>query len=143
MVATPLTLPIRWEKYPLLLCTATETVADLANEFLRSYQPRKIHNIDDRAESVAPPQAPLLAAEHTKSIRDPYLRPPKAKLLAYVDVFVENFLGLAQGPRHRCRHVRCMLLHALDKVFWPLDLQDTKHRKEVLLLKKLEAGDCS
>ena len=37
MVATPLTLPMGWKNSPLLLCMATETVADLANESLRSH----------------------------------------------------------------------------------------------------------
>ena len=94
-------------------------------------------------EAIAPPPAPPLAQEHAQLTRNPYLRRPKAKLLAYMDVFVDDFLGLAQGPRHRRRHVRRTLFHALDKVFRPLDRQDTKQRKEVLSMKKLEAGDCS
>ena len=60
-----------------------------------------------------------------------------------MDVFVDDSLRLAQGPRHRRRHVRRTLFHALDKVLGPLDRQDTKQRKKVLSLKKLEAGDCS
>ena len=44
---------------------------------------------------------------------------------------------------HRRRHVRRTLFHALDKVFRPLDRQDATQRKEVLSLKKLDAGDCS
>ena len=75
--------------------------------------------------------------------RDLYLQRPNAKLLVYVNVFVDDFLGLAQGPRHRCHHVHRTIFHALDKVFRPLDRQDTKQRKEVLSIKKLEAGDCS
>ena len=31
----------------------------------------------------------------------PYLRRPKVKLLAYVDVFIDDFLGLTQRPWHR------------------------------------------
>ena len=99
--------------------------------------------MDDGAEAIAPPPAPPLAQEHTKLTRNPYLQHPKANILAYVDVFVDDFLGLAQGPRHHCRHVRRTIFHALDKVFQPLDGQDTKQRKEVLSIKKLEAGDCS
>ena len=53
------------------------------------------------------------------------------------------YLVLAQGPRHRRRHVHCTLFHALDKVSRPLDRQDTKQHKEVLSLKKIEAGDYS
>ena len=143
MVAIPLTHPMGWKNYPPLFCMATEAVADIANESLRFCQPRKSHKLDDRAKVIAPPPAPHLAQEHAKLTRGPYLRLPKAKLQAYEDVFADDFLGLAQGPRHRRRHVRRTLFHALDKVFRPLDRQDTKQRKEVVSIKKLEAGDCS
>ena len=143
MVAIPLTLPMGWKKSPPLFCTATETVADLANEALRTHQSSKQHLLDIRVESVEPPPAPLLTQEHANLTREPYLQRPNAKLLSYVDVFGDDFLGLAQGPRHRHRHVRRTLFHALDKVFRPLDRQDATQRKEVLSLKKLDAGDCS
>ena len=105
MVAIPLTLPMGWKNSPPLLCTATETVADLANEALRTHHPSKQHLLDNRAETIEPPADPLLTQEHTKLMRNPYLQRPNAKLRAYVDVFVDDFLGLAQGPRHRRRHV--------------------------------------
>ena len=143
MVAIPLTLPMGWKNSPPLFCTATETVADLANEALRTHQPSKQHLLDNRAEAVEPPPDPLLTHEQANLKRDPYLRRPNAKLLAYVDIFVDDFLGLAQGPRHRRRHVRRTLFRALDKVIRPLDQQDAKQRKEVLSLKKLDVGDCS
>ena len=143
MVEIPLPLHMEWKNSPPLFYTDTETVADLANKSLRSHQPSKPHKLDNRAEVIALSPVPPLAQEHPQLTRDLYLRRPKAKLLAYVDVFVDDFLGLAQGPRHRRRHVRRTLFHALDKVFRPLDRQDTKQRKEVLSKKKLEAGDCS
>ena len=143
MVAIPLTLPMGWKNSPPLFCTAMETVADLANKALRTHQPSKQHLLDIRVEAVEPPPAPLLTQEHANLKRDPYLRRPNDKLLAYVDVFVDDFLGLAQGPRHRRRHVRRTLFHALDKVFRPLDRQDDTQRKEVLSLKKLDAGNFS
>ena len=120
-----------------------EKVADLANKSFRSHQPSRPHKLDDRAGAIVPPPAPPLAEEHAKLTSNPYLGRPKVKLLAYMDVFVDDFLGLAQGPRHRRRHVCRTLFHALDKVFWPLDRQDNKQRKEFLSMKKLEAGDCS
>ena len=73
MVAIPLKLPMGWEKTPPLFCTATELVADLANESLRSHQPSRPHKLDDRAKAVAPPPAPPIAEEHAKLTRDPYL----------------------------------------------------------------------
>ena len=56
---------------------------------------------------------------------------------------MDNFIGLAQGPSHRRRHVHRTLFHALDKVFRTLDEKDAKQRKEVLILRKLYAGECS
>ena len=129
MVAIPLTLPMDWKNSPPLFYTATETVAVLANESLRSHIQIRPHKLDDRAEAVAPLPAPPLAAEHTKLTRDPCLRRPKIKLLAYMDIFVDDFLGLAQGPHHCRRNVRRTLFHALHKVFRPLDRQDTKQYK--------------
>ena len=54
MVAIPLTLSMVWENSPSLFCTSTETVADLANEFLRSHHPSGPQKLDNRAEAVAP-----------------------------------------------------------------------------------------
>ena len=129
MVATLLILPMGWKNSPPLFCTATETVADLANKDLHYHQPSKQHQLDDRAEAIEPPPAPPLTHVHAQLTHYPYLRRPKDKLLAYVDVLVDDFLRLAQGPRHRRRHVLRTLFHALDKVFWPLDRQDAKQRK--------------
>ena len=143
LVAIPLTLPMGWKNSPPIFCTATETIADLANEALRTHAPSTAHKLDARAEKVVPAPAPVEQKCYKDLQRDPYLRRKRAPLLAYIDVFVDDFLGLAQGQRHRRRHVRRTLFHALDKVFRPLDGQDAKQRKEVLSLKKLDAGDCS
>ena len=130
MVAIPLTLPMGWKNSPPLFCTSTETVADLDNEALRTQQRSKQHLLYNREEAIEPPLAPLLTQEHAKLTRNPSLRRANAKLLAYVDVFVDDFLGLVQGPRHRRCHVHRTLFHALDKVFRPLDRKDAKQRKE-------------
>ena len=129
IVAIPLNLPMGWKNPPPLFCTDMETVADLANEALRTHQTSKRHLLDIRAEAVDPPPVPLLTPEHAALKRDPYLQRPNAKLLAYVDVFLDDFLGLAQGPKHRRRHVRRTIFRVLDKVFRPLDWQDASQRK--------------
>ena len=120
-MAIPLTLPMGWKKSPPLFYTAMEMVADLTNESLRSHQPIRPHKLDNRAEAIVSLPAPPLTQEHAKLTRNAYLRHPKAKLLAYMDVFVDDFLGLAQGPWHRRRHVRRTLFHVPDKVLRPLD----------------------
>ena len=105
-----------------------------------AHQPSKQHLLDIRTEAVEPPPAPLLTQEHAALKRDPYLQRPNTKLLAYVDVFVDDFLGLAQGPRHRRRHVRRTLFHALDKVFWPLDQQDAPAQRSTKLEEDRRRG---
>ena len=142
-VAILLTLPMGWKNLPLIFCTATETVADLANEDLRAHAPTLPHKLDEHAEANLVELAPSLKQKLGALPRDPYLGRKNSQLLQYIDVFVDDFLGLAQGPRHRRRHVRRTLFHALEKVFRPLDSTDIEERKEVLSLKKLDASDCS
>ena len=107
------------------------------------HQPSRPHKLEKRAEAVETPPVPPLAKEHAQLTCDLYLRHKNAKLLAYVDVFMDDFFGLAQGPRHFRHHVCRTLFHILDKVFRPLNMQDAKQLKEVLSIKKLDAWDCS
>ena len=72
---------------------------------------------------------------------DPSL-PTTGQPCAYVDVFVDDFVALAQG-RSGGRRVRRILLHAVDNVLRPLDATDSKFRQEPVSLKKLQKGDCS
>ena len=72
---------------------------------------------------------------------DPSL-PTQQRPLAYVDIFVDDFLALSQGRTTR-RRVRQTLLHAIDDVFRPLDGRDLPSRKMPVSLKKLRQGDCS
>lgn len=58
--------------------------------------------------------------------------------LRYVDVYMDDILGLAQGnmlPMTRA------ILHSIDKVFWPLEDGDLPYRQETTLIKKLNKGD--
>lgn len=73
--------------------------------------------------------------------RDPCL-PSQSSPAAYVDVFVDDFIKLAQGEATR-RRVRSLLFHALDSTFRPNDFYDSLHRREPNSIKKLRKGDCS
>ena len=129
LVPIPLTLPMGWKNLPPIFCTATDTVADLANEALRAHVPTLPHKMDERAEVVRVEPAPSLEKQLCALPRDPYHGRKNFQLIQYVDVFVDDFLGLAQGPRHRRRHVCRTFFHALDKVFRPLDSKDIGGRK--------------
>ena len=59
--------------------------------------------------------------------------------IAHVDVFVDDFIGIAQGSQHQCKNVCRCIMHAVDAVFSQLDLA-TAQRKEAISEKKLLKG---
>jgi len=63
------------------------------------------------------------------------IRPP----LAYVDVYVDDFIKAAQGW-FNCLRVRRTTFHAIDLVFRPNDELDDG-RKQPISIKKLQKGD--
>ena len=76
----------------------------------------------------------------TGMTRDPHLRRTNTNLATYIDIFVNNFLGLAQGSTHGRRQVQQTLFHSLYKVFLPCNSVDSANSKELLLIKKLRKG---
>ena len=100
---------------------------------------RKTSELDGGRKPTNNPKCTPLMPVPTAS--NPLL-PSHSKPLAYIDVFVDDFLGLSQG-RRTGRQVRCILLHAIDDVLRPLDDDDCIHRKAPVSLKKLCQGDCS
>ena len=115
LVAIPLTLPMGWKNSSPIFCTATETVSDLANEALRAHAPTLPHKLDNRAEAVWVEPASSLNKQLGALPRYPYLGRKNSQLLQYVDVFVDDFLGLAQGSRHRSRFSRALCFTPLTK----------------------------
>ena len=133
IVATPpLTLPMGWKNLPPLFCTATETVTDLANQTLCAHAPLRPHMLDGRVAAVASSADHTLDPTVVTLSQDTLLLRTNAQLLAYVEIFVDDFIGLAQGPTQRCYHVRRTFFHILDKVFRPLENTDPTQRKELL-----------
>ena len=64
LVAFPLVLPMGWSNSPPIFSTATETIADLANERLTSNVDMPPHHLDDLAESIlsTPPSCPMVTS---------------------------------------------------------------------------------
>ena len=95
LVAIPLTLQMEWKNSPPIFSVATKTLDDLANKALWKHVPSRPHKLDARAEKIVPATAPR-KEKYVKDLRhDPFLRRKKAPLLAYVNVFVDDFLRLA------------------------------------------------
>mmetsp|Transcript_14147 Transcript_14147/g.26545 ORF Transcript_14147/g.26545 Transcript_14147/m.26545 type:complete len:786 (+) Transcript_14147:1982-4339(+) len=144
LIAFPLVLPMGWKNSPPAFTTATETIADIANDCLRRNYPVTTHLLDERAmpldcvvedPSGTPSPPPTIAP-------DPSI-PPQPKPLAEVDVYVDDFIAIAQGDCSRLRQVRSTLLHSIDTVFRPNDEHDPQTRAEPVSLKKLDRGDAS
>ena len=155
LVAFPLVLPMGWTHSPPFFSAATETAADIANTHLQSGQPSAPHHLDELASTLsagASPSLPSPASDQPPTIqqycqslphhRDPSL-PSRLDFLHYIDVFVDDFIGLAQGGRKNRGHVRRVLLHAIDSIFRPLDKDDDPLRREPVSMKKLLQGDCT
>ena len=161
LVALPLVLPMGWKNSPPIFSAATETAADIANCDIRSPAPVPTHPLGTLASKMDDPMVlhprpcPTAVPSQPKpsptalpatnlpapTLRDPSL-PFSKKLLAYIDVFVDDFIALSQGTHNRHR-VRNILLRAVDQVFRPNDFHDDEFRREPVSLKKLKQGDVS
>ena len=156
LVALPLVLPMGWKNSPPVFSTVTETIADLANQRIQdpTFRPPE-HHLDVMSESVASPDpsasdtpsaAPSTSPSRTSPVEVPVSRDPSlpkpTRRLGYVDIFVDDFMALAQGRLNK-RRVRRALLQAIDQVFRPLEPNDPSTRREPVSIKKLQKGDCS
>ena len=159
LIAFPLVLPMGWKNSPPIFTTATETIADLANQRINSSSEPSPHHLDALAESVIPPDPEVASSlNRVKSVLNSLNLPAPASTpipvdrdsslptsqppISMVDVFVDDFVGLAQTTPHS-RRVRRILLHAIDDVFRPLQPGDNPFRQEPVSVKKLRKGDCS
>ena len=134
-VAIPTRLPMGWTESPPAFSAVTETIADLVNEKLETGGAiPPIHPLETLASTPVPIAEPE-ATDHFRVQDTGPLRPP----LAYVDVYVDDFVKLAQGWSNALR-VRRNTFHIIDQVFRPNDLHDDL-RKEPISQKKLLNGD--
>ena len=89
---------------------------------------------------VLPASSTLPQPSTTIPARDPSL-PTNGPPTKYVDIYVDDFVGLAQTPQQQ--RVRRILLGAIDEVFRPLSSTDAPTRQEPVSVKKLREGDGS
>jgi len=147
LLALPLALPMGWTQSPPAFCTVTETIADVANSYLHRHRHWPPHRLDPLADSpsldaIALPAPTSATAATTTSLPPPnpllrHLRRP----LAAVDVFVDDFIALAQpATQHSTRRT---LMHTIDQVFRPLAPSDPAHRTEPISVTKLAKGDAA
>lgn len=137
LIAIPLVLPMGWTASPPYFCATTETVADLANRALANQVELPPHDLEEHALPDAEGQ--LLNARPLQATTAP--RWYRSTPLTYVDVYVDDLLGLVQGGDEATRRLARAILHSLDWVFRPLELTDSEHRLLIASIKKLLQGD--
>ena len=146
LIGFPLTLPMGWIHSPPYFTAATETITDLANRITRTQQHAMPHHLEPLADTPPPLETTIAACTTpgtTTSVPHHAPRIVNPKPLAVHDVYVDDFISLAQGSTKRRRTVRRQLLHTIDQVFRPLDSTDSPFRQEPISVKKLKKGDAA
>ena len=141
LVAFPLALPMGWVESPPYFTTLTETACDLTNNQLRARDKRPrltVHRLE--AVSATPPPDPVAVQGKGEATRDLRPRIQGRPPVAAVDVYVDDFLLMAQTA-NQCTTVMRHTLHSIDAVFRPLQSHDPTHRKEPASIKKMLKGD--
>ena len=93
-------------------------------------------------DTPAPPVSPCLPLPLPAPLHhDPQLCHPNHHPLAQVDVFVDDFIGVAQGSPKCLACICCILLTAVDQVFCPLEPGDSPFHHEPSSIKKMLQGD--
>lgn len=154
LIAFPLVLPMGWKNSPPFFCALTETVADVTNERIRRHQWPKRHRMDRLADSIqddgnnrqtvemktdrtmltAVPLPPMSTSARPAAS---YYQQPVQKF----DIYVDDFLGMAQGTARTRNRIRRTLFNTLDQVLRPKDAEDDEARQEPISVKKLRKGD--
>ena len=122
-----LSLPMGFIESAPFFCASTETAADLINHSWGLADLAPAHPLEQFTSPPHPtPHRPTDGATRAA--------------LAYIDVFVDDFLALRQGTPAQLRQARRHVFHSLDLLFRPNDAHD-RHRKTPNSIKKLRLGD--
>jgi hypothetical protein len=127
LVGIPIALPMGWVESPPYLCAATETVANNANQWLgQSYAPP--HPLESlNSMPTAPPLdvLPIALMSLTSMVTISLLPAPPTSVttsslsapLSYIDVYMDDFVGLVQGNCWHWCMVWHILMHVVEEVF--------------------------
>jgi hypothetical protein len=122
------------------------TVADVTNQRLVNHWKTPPHRLEEMADSQPKESLERTATDKTASTtvtpsKRPHNRRTRKLPLKKVDVFVDDFVAMAQGYKQQLSKVRRTLLHTLDEVLRELDTLDDEHRQEPASTKKLKQGN--
>ena len=118
---------MRYKKSPPLFCTSAMSDAEMANRSLQVHTHERPHELDHMEDTFPRTTPTTLDPKLEKLYRYPVLGRTNTKLMAYVDVFMDIFFGLAHGPWHQFHHLHRKLFYVMYKVFRPLDTLESSH----------------
>lgn len=142
-MAILLTLPMGWVHSPLFFTAVTKTAVDFINQALR--HPRDLGDCLHYLEMLALNPA---GEDHkgSKEAQMPDSRaitihqPALTRLVAFSNVYIDDFISLCQGHPECYQATTRIFLHTLNCIFGPLDTGDP-NRREPVSTKKLLKGD--
>lgn len=141
LIAFPLALPMGWVESPPYFSALTETACNLANQLLRTgdrrlWEPHRLEVVASKAPADYATARPTATTRATIGATSHPRKP-----VAEVDVYVDDFLLLAQTHRQPRQRVLRAALHSIDSVFRLMEEGDPPHRKEPASVKKFLKGD--
>ena len=138
LIALPLVVTMGWTEAPPSFSTTTETSTDLANWELERKRYLPPHRLEKLAET---PPSDHVTRDESRMKPSVAPRMYSAEPVAYVDVYVDDEIGLAQGPKQARTRVTRAIMHNMDKVMRPLSPTNLPDRREPISTTKLEKGD--
>jgi hypothetical protein len=156
LLAIPLALPMGWVESPPAFCAVTETAADLANQKMH-HRHAPHHRLEGLANTTPPDTDQEATPEPTATALPPSLLPPPtaapmprrghrrpfATPVKGTDVYVDDFIGMAQGTEQQRAVVRRHIMHAIDQVLSPRAPSGPIARQEAMSEKKMRQGDAA
>jgi hypothetical protein len=133
LIGIPLSLPMGWALSPPYFCAYTETCADLAN-LAHPHNPPAAHPLENTSQLSPLP----IDNTYASGVPFPWNTTPPLRPLQQTDVYLDDFLLMAQRPRHR--PALRSTLHAIDTVF--ADTPDSP-RRHIISASKLAKGDAT
>lgn len=129
-------LPMGWVSSPPTFCALAKSAADVANERIDANWSPRGHRCDSAADTPTESTRPA-----SKPGPPPRIRHRVKGPVGRTDVYVDDFILLAQGGKRRRKRLRRILFHCIDMIFCPPDDDDDQWKKDPISLKKLLKGD--
>jgi hypothetical protein len=129
LIGFAVVLPMGWKESPPVFTSTTETVADLANNQIQQGTKQQPHFLELQAESCSNATASQrVVQQETSTSKGVWAHGHAHKPVGQWDVYVDDFIGLAQGSAARQKRVKRALIHSHDLLFRGFNDTDGPHK---------------